>query len=111
MDRKLHDGAIVAGTSIFSALFFMISVYWLRQSTALNKVKWDVETVTAADYTVEMDVTRHFDRFKNSSDNRAGEAVGYGFKHFLINELENLLTNQVPYQGYERVNRIRIADM
>jgi hypothetical protein len=58
LEQKRKDGAMLAATSTFSALFFMIAVFYLRQSTALNKIQWDVETVTAADYTVELDVRK-----------------------------------------------------
>jgi len=52
LEQKRLDGAIIAGTSVFSALFFLIMVYFMRQATALNKVDWDVASVTAGDYTV-----------------------------------------------------------
>jgi hypothetical protein len=49
---------------VFSALFFMITVYYMRQATALNKVDWDVASVTAGDYTVELETLEVFRKFK-----------------------------------------------
>jgi hypothetical protein len=40
-----------------------------------------------------------------------GDSAGYGFKKFIHNDLENILTDQIPSQGYENVDRVRIADM
>ena len=54
LEQKRQDGALIAATSVFSALFFMVAVYFLKQMSAINKVQWDVETVTAFDYAVEM---------------------------------------------------------
>ena len=51
---------------MFSALFFMLTIYYMRQATALNKVDWDVASVTAGDYTVEFDTLEIFKKFKQT---------------------------------------------
>lgn len=69
----------------------------MRQATALNKVEWDVESVTAADYAVEMETLDIFKRFKETELSRyEGDSVGLAFEKFICSELENILTNQVP---------------
>jgi hypothetical protein len=71
----------------------MIVIYYLRQSTALNKIDWDVASVTAADYTVEMDTTHAFAKFKETEFVRfPGESIGLAFEKFIIFELGNILT-------------------
>jgi len=112
LEQKRKDAAIVSGTSVFSALFFMITIYYMRQATALNKVDWDVASVTAGDYTVEFDTLEIFNKFKQTDFQRySGDSIGLAFEKFICSELERILTEQVPSQGYENVSRVRIADI
>ena len=93
LERKRKDGAVIAGTSIFSALFFMIAIYYLKQISAINKVNWDVETVTAGDYAVEIEVIEFFKIFKEKELHKyQGDSIGIAFEKFLVKEIEDLLT-------------------
>jgi hypothetical protein len=58
LGQKRNEGTIVAGIAVFSCLFFVIMIFYLRQSTQIQKTVWDVETITAGDYAVDMTLTR-----------------------------------------------------
>lgn len=58
-DRKVI-GLFIGCLCISSALFITVYCDYI-ESIAKNKYKnWDVRTITAADYTVEMEITENF---------------------------------------------------
>ena len=52
-DRALMIAAI--GVSI--SFMFIFSIYYLRYSSSITLKEWDINIVTAADFTVEIDIT------------------------------------------------------
>lgn len=90
----------------------MISIFFLRQRTAITKVYWDVETVTAGDYAVEISVNRFFKEFKEKEyANYPDDTIGLAFEKFIRYVVEDILTHQVDSQGYEDVDKIRVAEV
>ena len=47
----------------------------------------------------------------NESERYRDEPVGHSLKQYLKQELEKTLTEKVPSMGFEKVDRIRIADI
>lgn len=88
-------------------------IYYLRNNTIIKQVEWDVATTTAGDYTVDMKITHsQYSHFINQySQQYRDDPQGYGLKKHLKNEIEDKLTREVPSQGFEAVDRIRIADI
>lgn len=43
--------------TVFCCLFFMVILFYLRKSTQIQKIEWDVSTITAGDYTVDAKLT------------------------------------------------------
>ena len=88
---------MVACLGIFGCFFFMIMVYYLRNSLRLEQVDWDVSIVTAGDYSVDMKITQQqysYFRDHHLADYRE-DSTGYAFKKHLKMELEEKLTNEV----------------
>ena len=64
MQKKSHAN-LISCIACFSSVFFLIMVYYMKKSVEIDKVKWDVETVTAADYTVEMKLNKKFQPYQD----------------------------------------------
>jgi hypothetical protein len=80
----------------------------------LNQIEWDISTVTAGDYTVDLKISpQMFQTFLNDYRQQyfSLDTLGYGLKRHIKEELENMLTGRVPSLGFESVDRIRIADI
>lgn len=38
-------------------MIYLLGVYYLKHSSLIDSKVWDLQTVTASDFTVEMDIT------------------------------------------------------
>jgi hypothetical protein len=56
LNEKRRKGLAVACIGVFMALFFLIMSRYLRKMAAILTIEWDMKTVTAADYTVELKI-------------------------------------------------------
>ena len=57
MNQKREDGLLISCAAAFSALVFLIVVYYLKKTAILDYQQWDIETLTASDFTVEYTIT------------------------------------------------------
>ena len=57
MNQKRKDGLLISCAAAFSALVFLIVVYYLKKTAILDYQQWDIETLTASDFTVEYTIT------------------------------------------------------
>lgn len=57
-DAKYKTIAMASIIMMFVAHMFIQVTYYLRQTAKLDLLKYDIETCTAGDYTVEMDITK-----------------------------------------------------
>jgi len=63
-------------TGVLGCFIFMAIVSYFLKSNEIHAVEYDVNTVTAGDYTVEMEVTKaHWENYK---ENHYGEAKAEG---------------------------------
>ncbi len=53
LNNKRRDALIVIALGIFISLLFLLSLYYQEKTAILDYKLWDVDTVTAADFTVE----------------------------------------------------------
>jgi len=49
---------LLGATSILIALLFTITIRYLFQGNKIKKIDWDMATVTASDYTVEINIKK-----------------------------------------------------
>ena len=107
------EGSLVASVAVFSCLFVIIMIYYVRRNIDISKVEWDVSTVTASDYTVDMKISKDmYNTFAyNESENYRNQPIGYSLKTHLKKEMESVLTTKVPSQVYDNVSNIKIADI
>ena len=43
--------------AIFSSLVLLIMTYYMRRDIEVDEVEWDLDTVTAADYTIDLEIS------------------------------------------------------
>ena len=64
--EKREEGAVVSSIAVFSCLFFLIMIFYLRQTSQIHQVTVDVDTLTAGDYTVDLRISpQQFRTFVN----------------------------------------------
>lgn len=97
---------------VFIALFNVIFIDYLRNVFKNQFIEWDVKTITAGDYSVELDLPREmYDNFvKEFGENPKGKSTLEAFRDYIVETLEERLTN-LPDQGYEEEppERIKIS--
>lgn len=50
--------SVIATIGVFIALIFLLILRNLRTATKIKRLEWDLSTVTAADYTVQMPINK-----------------------------------------------------
>ena len=97
---------------VYIALFFVVFIDYLRNVFKNQFIEWDVKTITAGDYSVELDIPEEmFENFKQEfGDNPEGKPTIVAFRDYVVKELEDRLT-KLPDQGFEDPppERINIA--
>lgn len=48
---------MISAIGVFTALYILITLFYLRKQVQLNQIEWDISTVTAGDYTVDIKIT------------------------------------------------------
>lgn len=99
--RKIK-GLIIASLAVFMALFFNVFIDYVKSIEKNLYVEWDVKTITAGDYSVEVDIPEAlFKKFVeekfDSSDDRSKATQ---FRDWFKKELEGRL-DRLPNLGYE----------
>lgn len=98
--------------AVFSALTIFAMIFYQRKSTQLEQIEWDVSTVTASDYTVDMTLTEGMlENFMKEVNPGKEESAAYALKKYLQQTLEEKLTNEVPYLGFQKISRVKVADI
>jgi len=112
LEARRRDGAKAACVAVFSALAIFAMIFYQRKSTQLEQIEWDVSTVTASDYTVDMTLTEGMlENFVKEANPGIDESAGYRLKQYLQQTLEEKLTNEVPSLGFQRISRVKVADI
>lgn len=101
-ERKIQ-GLLIATMGVFISLFFVVYVDYLRATFKNLNIEWDVKTITAGDYSVEVDITEKM--WKNFDDapeyNKDSHLSKLAqFRDFLKEKLEDNIT-EMPDLGYE----------
>lgn len=81
------------------ALFVTIYINYLEQVFHHESVLFDIKTVTASDYTLELKVKQLFAKFTTESVYAEEASLAVQFRSWLQQQLEYRLTRQ-PAQGY-----------
>jgi len=58
MSIKQRIGTLSACISTFSSLLFILVLWYFKKDIEFSKIIWDLETVTASDYTLEIPLSQ-----------------------------------------------------
>jgi hypothetical protein len=99
-------------------------IYYLKHISNLKNIDWDVQTITAGDYTVELGITpeayNHFlEHHFNLHDRAAGVSTGESFKTYIRKQVEEILTRYLKENGgghdaehgNNQLTEVKIADI
>lgn len=70
---------------------FTVFTRWLHYKGKINQAEWNVSTITAGDYSIELPIKKKAYKrwlkevYEQSSDRQNGVATGLSFKKYLIN--------------------------
>lgn len=95
---KYNQMCLVGATSILIAFLFTILIRKLFQGGKMQKIDWDMATITAGDYTVEFMISReNYDSWNELYYNKPngpfeqGKSPGFALKEYLKSEIEENL--------------------
>jgi hypothetical protein len=94
---------------VFMALFFVVFIDYLRSIFKNQYIEWDVKTITAGDYSVELDISEKMWKVFLSQiyKKELGKTKLAQFRNYVLKELEDRLTD-LPDLGYEEETPERI---
>lgn len=85
---KKHEGLLIACLGLFICFVFMCTTYYLSQTSYIDYKLWDVFTVTAADFTVEYEITRSmWNKFLETDEARLAEVKTVAFEAYLKDQV------------------------
>ena len=58
--ERTISGLLVSCAAVFIALFVVNFIDYVRRVQMNNYIEWDVKTITAGDFTIELDITKDF---------------------------------------------------
>lgn len=78
----------------FIAFCFGALIYYMQKTSRLDQLNFDMNTITAGDFTVEMDIrTAQYNQFLSERDeNDKGESIGIEFRGYIKERVEHELT-------------------
>lgn len=123
--EKYNQIAFVTVCVLFVAFFFILYIQYLKQNAKLDVLKYDLRTITASDFTVEMDITKNdwatflqaYETEGKEMENDLGQtnSPGLYFKTFLKDSVEEAiietLTNKYENFGFEKEPNANIVDI
>ena len=98
LEKKSKVVLALVCIGVFACCAYYSGVYYILEVSHLQKLLWDLDTRTAGDYTVELNITdRQFDRFKeqvyevNFRDPNNPVSEGAAFKKYLFQVIPEML--------------------
>ena len=96
------EGLLIACLGVFTCLFFVVYLDYLKNIFKNLYIEWDVKTITAGDYSVELDISQKmWDTFlEQVYKPELANTKLVQFRKYLEHSLENNLS-AMPDLGYE----------
>lgn len=101
MYNKYNQLAVVTAAGVLVCLLFTIMIKSLYQGGKIKRLEWDMATITAGDYTVELKIPQakyeqwYATTFNGSEDKSNGVAPAMSLKRSMKESIEAALTEQV----------------
>lgn len=95
LDRKRVEGLIVTCAGLLVAATFYILIEYLQKTSDVDFKIWDVETVTASDFTVDFDIDERqwtqFQKLHYTKYKQEGGSLLLAFELYIRDEIEKLV--------------------
>lgn len=97
---KYRQLCLYASIVLFVAAFYFFRIRHLIEKQNLEHMEWDLQTVTAGDYTIQKPITKEeYDDFLANHFGKTPLSIGapldppgYAYKKFLKNQIEEIVT-------------------
>jgi hypothetical protein len=94
LNVKKQQGLLTSCIGIFICGIYLSIMYYLNKTALLDFKQWDVDTVTAGDFTIEYKVPLEvWERFEDNHEDKT-RAEGTDFEQYLNEEFERIVSEQ-----------------
>jgi hypothetical protein len=94
---------------MFVAFFYILMIYYLQKTSRLDQLEYDVNTVSAGDFTVELNISKkmydffldeHYNTVGVKTKEESGDTYSQALylKKFLTEEIGRMLSNSAKYR-------------
>ena len=93
---KFRQLCVVTFFGSLTACLFAIFVRWIYLQGKIHQIEWDMATITAGDYTVEMPIKKeNYLDWLNKNNRDSDVPPSLKFKHYLIQVIETEMTKDL----------------
>mmetsp|Transcript_8384 Transcript_8384/g.14010 ORF Transcript_8384/g.14010 Transcript_8384/m.14010 type:complete len:683 (+) Transcript_8384:250-2298(+) len=103
--RKYEDMAIVTASVIFVGIVFILLIYYLQATSKLDQKKYDVQTITAGDFTVELDISPSMFKFfcdnyydPEKEEDGVADSRAMQLEKHLTREIEQMIERSMDFR-------------
>lgn len=95
--EKQSMTAVIACSGVLLVLIYLTVLHYFKRHSELSQLKWDLQTVTPGDYTMQIEITQEmWQDFKNHAEandkyRHNGKSLVTNFKEHMKTELEHIL--------------------
>ena len=101
LTEKQSMTAIISCAGVLHVLIYLTVLHYFKRHSDLSQLKWDLQTVTPGDYTMQLEITQSmWDDFKdhaaaNDKYRTNGKSLVSNFKEHMKTELEQILNQRL----------------
>ena len=103
---------------MFVAFFYSLVIYYMQTTTKINMLEYDMNTISAGDFTVELDITKKmYDEFldnfyepygtREKDENGKIYSPALYLKKHLTQEISRILTAQLKHNTEQQIIKNR----
>ena len=96
LKEKYDHVSLAVACIMLIAFFFIVLIYYMQRTSKLDQLSYDMNTITAGDFTVEMDINHdqwnQFMENEYTGEIREKYSPGLYFKQFLKTKIEELVS-------------------
>ena len=98
LETKYNQGTIVGCLSLLVVGLYIACLHWLKRSSKLVFLDWDMSNITLGDYSIEYKISKEsYDWFMENvfrpNDEPKGLSIGESFEAYLVQEIEGKLND------------------
>lgn len=110
VNTKRMESHYIITLGILICFIFLIMLYYAKNVLKITAKKWDLDMITASDYTVSYNISkREYEDFRKGHNEENGEAAAYAYMTVLKDKFEKLVSEE-PHV-FEETKDIQIANI